>query len=375
MAKAKKHLQLWGLYREIAIGFVALTVLLIGAVVMFSLMRARVEIEPRKMLQSVEFLIGVGSGADGETIPGILEDRIVEGDAQVEATGTKDSEDRASGRITIVNTMEFPQPLVATTRFQTPEGILFRLKNQVTVPKKGSIEAEVSADKPGAYGNIGPSTFVLPGLSAAKQKLVWGESKTPMSGGAKTARIVSADDIARGKLQAVKQVEDETLARFTQEVEGQYGGVTGKALASSVEVSAKAGEAKQSFPLHAKVTMALIAYDRAALETLAKTRLMVSVPQDKELSFFDPGDMMVSLESFDADGDRATLRVYADGDAILKRTSNMLNVEKLAGMSIEEATRYLQSFDAVEKARVSVFPSWLKNIPTLKDHIDIIIKK
>ncbi|MEK7606886.1 MAG: hypothetical protein AAB444_01690 [Patescibacteria group bacterium] len=375
MVKAKKRAPLFLMYRKIAIGFVALTVLLIGAVVMFSLMSARVEITPRKMLQSVEFLVGVGSGAEGETIPGILEERVVEGDVQVEATGVKTSEGKATGMLTVMSTMEFPQPLVATTRFLTPDGVLFRLKNQVTVPAKGSVEAEVYADIGGASGNINPSTFTIPGLTVAKQKLVWAESKAAMTGGAKTARVISAEDIARGKAQVVKQLEDEAIARFAQEVEGQYGGVVGKATASSAEISAKVGEEKQSFSIHAKVTLALVAYDRSALETSSKTRLLISVPQDKELSYFGKDAMLISLESFDSKNARATLRIYADGDAVLKKTSGVLNMDKLAGMGVEEATRYLQSFEAVEKARITVFPAWLKSIPTLKDHIDIIIKK
>ena len=375
MPKAKKRTYLFNIYRKVAIGFVALTVILIGTIVFFSLIQANIEVQPRKILQSVEFLVGVGKGASGETIDGRLEERLIEGEEQVEATATKVLEEKAFGKLTIINTTDSPQVLVATTRFLTPDGILFRLKNQTTVPAKGRVEAEVYADKAGASGNIGPSRFTIPGLNPAKQKLIWAESQQAMSGGTRSVRVVSPEDIARGEKLVLKKLEEEALQKYKDEVKEEFSDVVSKILSSEVIALAKAGEEKQNFIVRAKVKLALVPFSRSKLEEVAKVRLLLALPPDKELLSFDGEAVDVKLDNFDLKGDKATLRVYADGDAVLKKTSPVLNVEKIAGMRIEDAKKYLESFDSIESVKITSFPSWLKNIPTLKDHIVILIKK
>ena len=101
---------------------------------------------------------------------------------------------KAKGIIVIYNNYSgASQKLVATTRFQTPEGLIFRLINPVTVPGQqdktgktvaGSIEVAVEADKAGATYNIGLKDFTIPGLKGdPKYTKIYGRSKTEMTGG------------------------------------------------------------------------------------------------------------------------------------------------------------------------------------------------
>lgn len=95
----------------------------------------------------------------------------------------REEEAIASGQVTLKNTSSTSQPLVATTRLLSAEGVLFRLKEGVIVPANGEIVADVYADQAGASGNIGPTTFTIPGLAASRQAEVYGESSAPMTGG------------------------------------------------------------------------------------------------------------------------------------------------------------------------------------------------
>ncbi|MBD3330237.1 hypothetical protein GF354_01755, partial [Candidatus Peregrinibacteria bacterium] len=113
------------------------------------------------------------------------------------ATGKRFSEEgrNASGKITIINTTPNTWPLIARTRFQTNEGIVFRIKEGVTVPAAtstgpGKLEAYVIADITdengevvGERGNIGPSKFFLPGLREDSRSKIYAESTEPMTGG------------------------------------------------------------------------------------------------------------------------------------------------------------------------------------------------
>jgi hypothetical protein len=93
----------------------------------------------------------------------------------VPASGTKQVSLPATGSITISNTFSTAsQDLVATTRFQTPDGKIYRIHTAVTIPgatkaadgslTAGTVSAIVYADQPGADYNKGQSTLTIPGF-------------------------------------------------------------------------------------------------------------------------------------------------------------------------------------------------------------------
>src|SRR3989338_412417 len=92
------------------------------------------------------------------------------------ATGTKTVSRQASGIITILNSYSSAsQRLIANTRFEAPDGKIYRIRDSITVPgstKKadgtltaGTIIATIYADSPGeAYNRSAATTFVIPGF-------------------------------------------------------------------------------------------------------------------------------------------------------------------------------------------------------------------
>lgn len=144
--------------------------------------------------------------------------RLLEGEMEKEmnfaATGKSEiSEQKARGKITIYNEFSSSsQPLVATTRFEAPDGKIFRLINGVVVPgttsvggeiKPGVIETEVIADKSGEEHNIGPTIFKIPGFKgSAKYDKFYAKSSASLKGGGtagKEMKIVSQSDIDSAK--------------------------------------------------------------------------------------------------------------------------------------------------------------------------------
>ncbi len=96
----------------------------------------------------------------------------------------------ASGSVTIYNTQPKPQRLIATTRFASANGLIYRIHTAVTVPAgsasaPGTITATVTADQPGSSYNIGPSSFTVPGLAGTPLATkVYAQSTQPITGGA-----------------------------------------------------------------------------------------------------------------------------------------------------------------------------------------------
>jgi hypothetical protein len=123
--------------------------------------------------------------------------------AEVTATGEKEVTSNASGTIVIYNNFDSnSQRLVAGTRFKTPEGLIYKLDAAITVPGKkgstpGSIQAKVTAEKPGSSYNIGLTDFTIPGFEGdPRHDAFYARSKTPMAGGA-SGTVPIVDDEAK----------------------------------------------------------------------------------------------------------------------------------------------------------------------------------
>ncbi|MDB5238482.1 MAG: hypothetical protein JWM46_752 [Candidatus Kaiserbacteria bacterium] len=109
----------------------------------------------------------------------------------VASQGTVHAEDKASGNITIYNAYQTtPLKLIATTRFETADGHVFRVPVDVVVPSMvgttpGQVTVTVQADKAGADYNVGASKFTLPGLKSntTMYAKVYAQSTESMVGG------------------------------------------------------------------------------------------------------------------------------------------------------------------------------------------------
>ena len=69
----------------------------------------------------------------------------------------------------------------------------------------------------------------------------------------------------------------------------------------------------------------------------------------------------------------AHLAVQVSGGAILQPTSDSLKRARLAGLTAEEAVALLLKEPTVERAEVTFKPFFVRHIPKLEDHIEILI--
>ena len=151
--------------------------------------------------------IGKRDAKDGElafeTLSSSKEDSVT-----VPSTGEKKVETRASGTIVIYNNYSTAsQRLIKNTRFETPDGRIYRVDQSVVVPGKnkadtpGSIEAVVYADAAGKDYNIGLSDFTIPGFKGdPRYSKFYARSKTPMSGGfIGMIKTASPEDLKKAK--------------------------------------------------------------------------------------------------------------------------------------------------------------------------------
>jgi len=162
-----------------------LIVILIAGLIfglLFLRSKAEIVITPKEETHNIEgnFVAErIGHIKEAESIP--FEIVKLSEDLTKEATsiGEEAVERKASGEIIVYNKHSgSPQTLVANTRFETPEGLIFRTKEAISVPGMttkngekipGQIKVRVYADKAGEGYNIGLKDFTIPGFKNLPQ--------------------------------------------------------------------------------------------------------------------------------------------------------------------------------------------------------------
>lgn len=157
----------------------------VGALFAFSGAEVTVTATENRSTVTGEFIATAGAGDLAFEV--ITVEKVAS--ASVESEGTETVNQSAQGTITIENKQDVPQQLIKNTRFETPDGLIFRIRDSVTVPASrngtpGSLETTVYADATGESYNVGPTSFTLPGLAGgATFTLVTARSAEAMKGG------------------------------------------------------------------------------------------------------------------------------------------------------------------------------------------------
>lgn len=128
----------------------------------------------------------------------------------------KEVNEKATGEITIYNNYSGEsQVLIKNTRFQSPDGKIFRIGDSVEVPGKigntpGSIKAKVSADSYGADYNISATDFTIPGFKGtARYEGFYAKSSSSMTGGISgMVQVVSKGDIENANTELKPELEN-----------------------------------------------------------------------------------------------------------------------------------------------------------------------
>jgi hypothetical protein len=379
------------LYKRIAAVFLGLTMVLLGLMVYLSFTKAIITIVPAKEKSSIDFSVNVEKEPSSrDAIAGTLISVKVQGETEETATGVYIAEDRkATGEVTITNNTSNAQTLIKTTRLLTPAGVLFRLNSAVAVPAKGSVKAQIYADKAGISGEVDPVKMTFPGLSLSLQDKIYAELGEATKIQSETAKAVSKEDIDRAEEKLVAEllekgkIELASLAPAYQtggpeNPEGEplafKGAVFGDEIVS-VEYDKKQGEKTENFKVEMELRVVGVFYNQESLQQIARTKMEESMSSESELVNINFDGLKTEVGKFDLIAENAILKIHAEGETIIKQTSQIFDKNKLAGMEKDAAIDYFKTFSAIQSAQIELRPFWLTKIPEVKDNIEIIINK
>ena len=302
----------------------------------------------------------------------------------ISASGETEVTRRAGGTITIRNAFSSDsQTLVATTRFVSQDGKLFRLDKTIVVPGAkvvdgdivpSTITATVTADEPGPKYNIGSSTFSIPGFQGSpKFNKFTATSSEPMSGGAKgKVTVVTEEDVAAAREGIEEQVIEELKRAFkAQVVDGLVVPQDGRSIKTTVTIDKEAGDVADAVTVLAQGSLSAIAYDAKDLTAVVLTALTERISSEADLvegsATIVPTVVMVDIES-------GTLSLDVEIDARSAwRVDVALVQEAVAGQSETEIRSWLSDYEAVDHARAFFWPFWVKTAPENPERIKVIV--
>ncbi len=358
-------------YKIVALSFLCLTIILLGVIVFMSSKRATITIttQPEPVNASQDIEIG-GSAGDGN-LGATVSSTVMLFSKTFEPTGTREESGVAMGQVILKNDSTTDQVLIAKTRVQTPEGVLFHLKDRVNVPAKGEVTAEVYADKAGAEYEIGPSTFTIPGLNEAKQKVIYASSTMAMKGGVKKIGILSAEDIDAAKKALLSALETEAKAKLIPA--GKSGAIS--LVEHTIDPNtAKAGDEVSGFTLNVKATVLVLLYDEAKAKELGLKALQKRSVADSEIVEAGTEGPTVTVERYDSVRGVTTVTLFQTGQAVLNPDSAQVQKTMFFGKTKDEVRRYLLSLDHVHGVDVEFHPAWMLTVPHVPDHVQVIVK-
>jgi hypothetical protein len=363
------------LYRRIAGAFVVLVAAVLAIVLFVSTTKATIRIIPSARAVETSFLVDVvPTGAVDGKVSGSSVSRQYEQAKEYSVSGDDKKEvfGKSGGTVTIVNETSRAQPLVATTRLLSSAGVLFRLDEGVTVPANGSVQAVVHADQEGPTGDIGPDRFTIPGLSVSQQAVIYATSEEPMTGGVRHVSVVTQEELD----QAATSLESELLERAKSELRAEAPDGSGEAFTSKLVEKVSdtiPGTESDRFTISIKIEVTAVFYDSGVLAELTEAKLYEVLEKGFEFSEI-AAEPVVTVQSVNVSAGTAQLRATRSASAVVSATHPVLDKGSLVGLSKQEVKDRLISAGLADDVQVEIFPPWVGTIPSLKDHIEVVIE-
>lgn len=325
-----------------------------------------------------------GSAATG-TIPYTVVTQVFEDSSVVQASGTEQAEEKATGTVTVYNEYsDQPVRLIKNTRFQSPTGLIYRIPASVDVPGRkgttpGSVSVTVFADQTGPDYNIGATDkFTLPGLKGTPEMFekVYAKSTQAFTGGFSGQRpAVSASvlDASRAEIRGRLTEKAQQLAQTAPQGSLAFAGLT----AVNFETLPPVNEPGGGVRVTERATVAMPVFQMEAFaKAIAQSVSADAENQSVSVRFTDgtSAQAVGPLNAADLGQQTITFTINGRGQIIWNVNAAELT-EALAGREESAFETIIQGFPSVEEARARITPFWRKSFPTSPAKIDVTVEE
>jgi hypothetical protein len=290
------------------------------------------------------------------------------------ATGEQQVEKQASGKIKISNRhKETPQELVKNTRFQTSNGLIYRIRDSIEIPGytmngstvvPGILEVEVFADSAGEEYNTSSANFTIPGFSGKEQfDKITAESVGEISGGYIGVRKVVSEE-AKEQAQAELEAQLKTEIETTQTESTEYIVIPNLESLSYGEIQDKAEGESVVLTLTAKVE-AYSFVKKDFSNFVGQNSIQGASTAD--MFTLDTNNLLFTIDEEEIRVTGSTPITYITDIEKLKK--DFSNTKR------SDASSIIDSYNSLEEAVAVLKPFWKSKFPSDPSKIEVIINE
>jgi hypothetical protein len=287
---------------------------------------------------------------------------------------------KAQGTITVYNAYSSAaQELVATTRFVTPDGKIFRLVSGITVPGAqvtngqivpSSIQAPVIADQAGTNYNVGPvAKLTIPGLqNSPKYNGFYGALPNGASGGfVGTKPVPTAADVTNAKAKVTSLLQSDLASNLTTTYPNNFKILTGATNVSVTKLTVTTTtDANGNFSVFGEATLQAIGFDEAGFKSFL---LSLAQVQDPSSTF---SAVTLNYTNIQADFTKGRVSFSLTAQGTLEPIFSPDDFKaSILGKSIGDARTAIGGLPQLADGSISAWPMWLWSIPGNPNKVQI----
>lgn len=324
-----------------------------------------------------------------KTVGGFLIEKEKEVEKSFLATGSEKRVDKTKGEVTIFNQTSSLRKFVAGTRFESPEGKIFKSQDYVSIPggteqEPGKVEIEVIAAEAGEEYNIGPAVFTLPGLKPYGDlyEKIYAESKESMEGGfIGETKVILKEDTEQAKSEMLK-LQDNLLAEAKDEILKEISSILqflkDEILIKKEEITfdKSEGQIGETFKGKAKIKASLLIPKEEDIQEIIAD--VVKSKLEEGFEFEEVASTQnIEYKILKSDKEKEILEISFEGKekVALKIEPGEIK-KKIVGMNEEEFRKYIEEEmkDKVQDVEITFWPLWVSKIPEKEDRVFVEIK-
>jgi hypothetical protein len=304
------------------------------------------------------------------------------------ASGVATVSQKAAGTITVYNSFSSqPQVLVATTRFATADGSIFRLAQQITVPGAkvsdgkiipSSIEASVTADKPGAeYNRKGEERLTIPGFKGTpRYEGFYGVLKETSGGFVGQKKVPTDADVASARDKTTEILKSSLQSAFFNNRPRGFVIADGmsEVVIDKLTVNRSTDEGG-NFSVFGAATFRAFGFKeedvRSFLERLAGDELEAAGIQGPLV--FQTLDVKYAQAKPDFGKGRVNFILTARGEAVRKFSPEEFR-DQSAGKKVEEVRSAIAALSGLSDGKISIWPFWVRTLPSDTKRISVTVR-
>lgn len=359
-----------------ALWFVAIIVV-IALILAFSLIfsGAKLNITPKQNNTIVDAQFAAAINADAEEFP--YEIMMIEktDSKKIAATGREEIEEKASGKIVIFNNFNSSsQRLIKNTRFETPEGLIYRINKSVVVPGQkiesgetvpGSVEVTVYADEAGDKYNIELTDFTIPGFKGSPRfDDFYARSKTAMTGGFAGEKLTaSPEDLAQAKTEIHTELRKQLMNEASSQKPDEFYLFEDMIFVEFKSVGS--AESGNEVEITEKATLYGVLFNKEKFAGhIAKNTIATFDDEPVEISDISTLTIKVLNKTDSRPWEEEEFEFIVNGNAHIVWTFNEEKLkEDLAGRAKAALPTVLSGYPSIDKVEAVLRPFWKRSFP------------